>query len=347
MFIYCSIFIYAIFGQLGILFNTPSTEDEVTLWQRSCTDGLHVLCIRRGRLLLENGKLSPRQTAIVYAHLASAYRATGQREAALHALEQITRIDPCTTELPVVLNPELTEAFQQNRQRVIQADRQVPVLLHIPPSIENFRNDSQFEVMATDNLKVREVRLYYRLKPSDAFVPLTFQHKHGNRYQVILPRKLWQNANTLHYYIEAEDCATNKARIPGANQEPFALILRSTTGSNAKTIVGSLLLAAGSAMLIGSLLSFISANSELERWYATHHLEQSEVIRESIILYHTLGWSGLGLGLISAGIGTYLIIPSRQTTKELTPPNYLKDEKKNAQVFSLWSNHCCSVSIDR
>lgn len=284
-------------------------------WLQSCKDGEHVTCTRDGVVLLSK-KLTTKQKRQVLSRLAGAYLALGQQERAEREMNRAVQIAPC--QLPPQGLPAAGLAlYKRTQQGIFQKDAAAPILSHISPPVERFKQNGLLTAKATDDLKVRSVSLYYRTTPKAPFLGLALERKPNDRFSIKVPAKVRRDMKIFDYYISAQDCL-NRSTSVGSADQPLKLITESK-GSPPKTIGGTVMIAVGVAMLLATPLAFIQSNEALNRWRATNDLAASEEIREQIILYQALGWGGLGLGLALVGGGTAMVLPD-SFWKSLSPP---------------------------
>ncbi len=296
----------------------PSSE-EWDQYKQACKDEVHVHCIRQGIGLLNRSDVSNTRKAIVHGLMATAYLAIDQKSNARRSLEQMVQLAPCRTEPPAPLPSEVLQFFRKARRKVLAADQAPPVITHIPLNPEQLRTSGLFQAKITENLGMKQVLLHYRTKPKAPYQTQEFERVGKESYRYQMPKSQRSKIQFFQYYIEAQDCATQTSRAEAAIQRPFEVFLHAQ-GSSGRTIGGSVLTAVGAALLIGSVVAFISANSELVRWEATNNLARSEEIRTNIIILHSVGWSGVGVGLGMIGGGIYLLAappPKPQTSQRI------------------------------
>lgn len=298
------------------------SSEDWSQYKQLCKDEVHVRCIRQGIGWLNRSDVSKTRKAVIHGLMATAYIAVDQRADARRSLKKLVEIAPCRTAPPAPLPGEVLKFFQKARQDLLKKDRTPPVITHIPLTPEQFRESGLFQARVTENLGLHRVRFHYRIKPNATYTTEVMNRQSQEQFSYQLPKKLRARLKFFQYYIEAEDCATRVSRAEASTRKPFEVFLQAK-GGNARTIGGSVLTAVGASLLIGSMVSFLSANSELERWKATDSLERSEEIRTNIIILHSVGYGGIGVGLGMMAGGVYLLLskPRRASKAPKTAPS--------------------------
>lgn len=303
--------------------------DRWTRYERLCRDEVHVQCIRQGILWLQQDGVATSRKVQVYGYMAIAHLALDQKEQARTVLTQMITLAPCASQPPISLPTDVLTFFHNTRRDILHKDQAPPIITHIPLTHQQFRDTGTIEAKVTENLGLRQVTLYYRTEPQAAYQSQTLVESGREQFRTQLSPSVYKKTMFFQYYLEAEDCATRTARAQASNHEPFQVFLQAQ-GSSARTIGGGLLIALGSALVISSVFTFLSANSELERWKATDDLAKSEEIRNNILMFHGLGWGGLGLGLGSMATGIFLVLP-----RSPRPPSLVMNPRLQKPFISL------------
>ncbi len=304
-------------------------------YEKICKDAIHIQCIRQGIKRLARKGIPDSQKSQVYGYLAAAYLAINQRPDAEKALVRMVELDPCRDQPPPTLPPTMTRLYRATRRKVLHQDQTPPAISHQPLSLQQFRTSGLFQATITENLKLRQTTLYYRLSTSGPYTSIPLRQSAPNKFEARIGVRIRQRARHFQYYLEAIDCARHVGKAQAANQRPFEIVMQ-LKASSGRVVAGAVLIVLGSGLLVTSPLTFLSANSELERWKATNDITRSEAIRSHIILLHGLGWSGLGLGLTLGVIGTYLV---------LTQPRKVAPTVRQLSLYPNEADHATMVRV--
>lgn len=294
---------------------TPSSQ-EMRRFEQNCKENIHVTCMRDGVRWLQTARLTLEQRRSILARVASAYLGLGRPNDAKRAMRKAVHLAPCRA-LPKGLSSQTQTFYRAARSRLFKKDISPPILSAIPPHVSTFRRKGVLLVKATDDLKVRGVRLFFRTHKTGTFRRLVFRNVGKDRYRVTVPQKVLVSAKVFEYYIEARDCANRIATNQANASQPIQLSFEEKS-SSAKAVGAGVLMAVGGTLIVASSLAFLNTSLDMERWKASQDLAESEKIRERIIVFQSLGWGGIGLGLVAVGVGTYLLL-SPSSSKKPSP----------------------------
>jgi len=298
---------------------------SLTKFKKICEDEMHVSCVTQGQFLLQKKNLPKNDKIYVYMRMSVAYLATGKQGLARSSMESLIKLAPCLQKLPTP-HKRMQLFFKRVRKSALQDDFNNPLITHIAPSSLSFLKKRKLSVKVSDDYQVRDVTLFYRFGKKGVFLekPFTTNKKEvrSAKFEVIVPTFDKAKVKAFQYYIRARDCTERKGAFKGSAGSPFSLQLISEVKESNLKWGSTLMLGAGVVVFLGGTLAFYNASNELTRWENTNDLKEADEIRDSIILYHALGWTGVVLGLAGIGAGTYFLLikpildkPSKKETK--------------------------------
>jgi len=292
-----------------------SASGTLVQLKRVCSEGVHVRCIRLSLIHLKATKLNPLQKAKIYGFLTNAYLAVGKEEEAREAVAQMVRVFPCASKPPIKISSLMLLLFRQERQRLLKEDQERPQIIHIPPTKKEFLLQQTIQAQVTDNIGIKKVYLYYRFDKKGGYFSIPLLRQKKNLFRAKIKGLYPSKTSIFQYYIRAQDCASRVSQAQLDEREPYFILFRNQT-KRGRSFAGALMLSIGAAITISSSFAFFAANEKLEVWKATSDLARSEKIRKEIILLTAVGWGGIGLGILSAGAGVWILSSRRRNRSE-------------------------------
>ena len=289
-----------------VLWNTLTVaQADVQAWQefeRDCKRGVHIQCLRQGIRLVRSKKLSRVQTIQVYQRLAMAYDSIGRGKQAMVALQRLLKVAPCQRKFPL-LDDEIAGKLKKARSLMYEQDTAPPLLTHIPPARSSFLKSPSLSAQANDDLGVLDVVVFYRFQNKGSFSSQPLKQGKGNRYSVAFPVSMLKDKKRFEYYIQARDCSGRTTLSVSQPSKPQVVFLEIPVEIEPMRVMGNVMLGVGIISLLGGALSFYAAFTALQRWYDIKDITASEVVRDEIVLYHVIGWIGVGVGALTLGLG--------------------------------------------
>lgn len=286
----------------------PLESDALERYEKRCEDEQHAWCVQQGVAWLRSNDttLSTTQRQRITARLAGAYVALGREKEAHAIVIEMLRRDACVPMIPG-LQGEARRVFLAARKQILRADVGGPMISHTPMDTVTASREPVLTAKVTDDMKVLRVEAYVRYRPKAAWERLSMEPMGEDRYRVGLSAEQIQQSKYVAYYIVASDCAGNRSYAAGSEVSPRVLELEGK-GPSPLLIAGGALIAVGAGLMIAGGVFFLRSNEGIERWNNTINLEESEVIREQIVLDYSLGWGGLSLGSLLFGAGVAMLV---------------------------------------
>ena len=295
------------------------SPSALSAYEKSCEDEQHVSCIQQGSAWLSDGalKLSKEERERVVIRLVSAYVAVGQPRDAMKLLAKILRENACLREI-AGLSDAAKPLFRKAREAVLRDDVEAPVMSHDPPTVYQLLEKPVLEVKVTDDQKVASVTAYIRYRADAPWREIPMEEAQPTYYQAKLSADAMRKHFYLSYYLVAKDCAGRKSYAGGSEVAPRVVLLQGK-GPTGFVVAGGLLVAAGIGLLVGGSAFFIAASENQSLWFNTNNLAESEIYRERIIFNYSLGWVGVGLGVLVGGLGAVFLVAPMMRAKEKPP----------------------------
>lgn len=306
------------------LLAAPVEDAELQVFVKQCERGAYRTCAQTGLNWIQHHELTKPQKRVVLTYLSRAYMFLGRKDVARDAMKRLVELEPCLREIPG-LRGQMRVFFHNVRSEVLKSDTGPPILSHTPVTYEDLSKPKPIiEAKVTDEMKVMDVMLFYRTRPSGMYRQVTMKQEEGSRYVASIPKKALQGVKVFEYFIRARDCALRVART-GGPPSPTKVVLEGK-GSGGRQVLGSIFTSLGVVMVVGGGVSFYASAIEFEKIRKLNDSPSVTTARERFTMYQILGWSGTILGAGATVFGAYLLLTKEPKKKPVTsafrlPPN--------------------------